>query len=96
MKKLIKKMCAIVMMTAILFTAVAPKPVLAATCKHNRVSTASYEIKQRTGTSSHSQNGKTCTIYHYQIFKVTRWCLDCNAVLEKTFVRTYEEHTGDF
>ncbi len=96
MKNVIKKTCAIVMMTAVLFTAVAPKPVLAA-CNHNNVTSNPKDktIEQYSGSSTHYVNGQACTIYAYQVFIVNEKCMDCQAILKKTYSYTRLRHSFD-
>ena len=80
MKNVIKKTCAIVMMTAVLFTAIAPKSVSAA-CSHKHKSTSAYTYYKLMGSSPCHVKPGSCVIYGYEQFKVTLWCLDCKAIL---------------
>lgn len=90
MKNVIKKTCAIVMMTAILFTAVAPKPVLAS-CGHPRPPVTS--IGDRLDTIvTHKYGSSTCTIYVYKTYRY-RKCPDCYAVLYQTVIGGREVHS---
>lgn len=90
MKKLIKKMCAIVMMTAILFTAVAPKPVLAA-CAHPHPPITVTE--ERDGPKmSHRVNNETCEYFTRYTYKVSK-CRDCNHVFNEIIIKRVEIHS---
>ena len=92
MKNVIKKTCAIVMMTAVLFTAVAPTPVLAA-CNHDNVSTEQYERRVYFQTTTHYVSSGTCTVTVYRVYKVKRECLGCKAILDQEYLRTATEHS---
>ena len=94
MKNVIKKTFAIVMMTAVLFTAVAPKPVSAA-CGHGRQSVAPYEYFKYVGSSPCGVNGGKCVVRAFKEYKVTKHCMDCGAILaEAPTGKTKVEHTG--
>lgn len=82
MKNVIKKTCAIVMMTAVLFTTVAPTPVLAA-CSHKRQSTVAYTYDKLMGSSPCTERPGSCVVYGYVEYKVTRYCVDCGAILNQ-------------
>ncbi len=92
MKNVIKKTCAIVMMTAILFTTVAPTSVSAA-CSHGRRGPVEEYYYKYMGSSPCS--GKSgCTVYAYMQYKITKRCMDCNAILvEAPTGKTYTEHS---
>lgn len=89
MKNVIKKTCAIVMMTAILFTTVAPRPVSAA-CGHPKtiVSTV-YDTKG----SSHVVNSMNCTIIITYTYRLVS-CANCGRELVKTLINTEVRHTA--
>lgn len=94
MKNVIKKTCAIVMMTAVLFTAVAPKPVLAA-CSHGRQSTNAYTYNKLMGSSPCTVKPGSCVVYGYREYKVTRHCMDCGAILAEVATgNTHTVHSG--
>lgn len=91
MKKSIKKVCALVMLTALLFTITVPKPVFA-TCPHphppkTRIASTSYYTS-----TTHTVNGKICTIYIYKIYK-DAYCADCGTVFKTYFDGTMEKHS---
>lgn len=90
MKNVIKKTCAIVMMTAVLFTAVAPTPVFA-TCPHPGTETIDLDPEYYTSTT-HNYNGKVCTVYIYKKYKATR-CKKCYHIFSKWVVGTTEKHS---
>ncbi len=80
MKNVIKKTCAIVMMTAVLFTTVAPKPVLA-TCAHPHPPVAGT-VEELDTTIEHVVNGKKCIIKVYKTYRVYK-CGDCGTIFSK-------------
>lgn len=93
MKNVIKKTCAIVMMTAILFTAVAPKSVSAA-CSHGRQSVSPYTYEKYVGVVPCRVNGAGCVVRSFKEYKVTRHCMDCGAILAEVATgKTRIEHT---
>lgn len=95
MKNVIKKTCAIVMMTAVLFTAVAPKPVLAA-CNHSITTTDVNpdKVQEYYTSTTHNVNGKTCTIYIYKVYQITEKCLSCGHLF-KTYLNLKYVHSVD-
>ena len=94
MKNVIKKTCAVVMMTAVLFTAVAPKPVLAA-CTHLNRTVTSYTYDKLMGSSPCTVKPGSCVVYGYKQYKVTIRCLDCGAILhEQATGNTHTVHSG--
>ena len=92
MKGVIKKTCAIVMMTAVLFTAIAPKSVSAA-CSHGRQSAKAYTYEKLVGSSPCTVRPGSCVVYGYKVFTVTRHCLDCGAILAQKETRYYTVHS---
>ena len=90
MKNVIKKTCAIVMMTAVLFTSVAPTPVFA-TCPHPHPPVTNTVEEYYTSTT-HKVNGKSCTVYIYKVYRVSK-CADCGNVFNKQLTGTTEKHS---
>lgn len=75
MKNVIKKTCAIVMMTAVLFTAVIPKPI-SASHQHTYA-----KVGQHNGYYTrveHNVNGVNCTVMIYKIYLDYR-CTECGS-----------------
>ncbi|MCI8956300.1 MAG: hypothetical protein HFG29_04815 [Eubacterium sp.] len=91
MKNVIKKACAVVMVTAVLFTTVAPKPVLAA-CSHPRTPLTGVE-ERLDRIVTHRYGTNTCTIYVYITYSYSK-CRDCNAILHKTIIKGREVHSS--
>ena len=89
MKNVIKKTCAIVMMTAVLFTTVAPKPVLAS-CAHSKTETNTEIVFN---VIDHIVNGKTCTIVTSREYRVTR-CVSCEKVFNRQFIKADVSHSS--
>ncbi len=91
MKNVIKKTCAVVMMTAVLFTAVAPKPVLAA-CAHPHPPITVTEVRN-SATSSHKVNNQTCNYYTQYTYRVSK-CGDCGHVFNEQIIKRVEIHSN--
>lgn len=78
------------MMTAVLFTAVAPKPVLAG-CAHPHPP-KTKTVEEYVQTITHTVNGQVCTMKSYNIYQIA-YCGDCNTVFNKTFLRQDHRHS---
>lgn len=89
MKNVFKKTCAIVMMTAVLFTAAAPKPVLA-TCAHPHPPVTEEQVVVHKDT--HTYNGKVCTITTTTTYQIAK-CRDCGTVFNKTMIKQVRKHS---
>lgn len=91
MKNVIKKTCAIVMMTAVLFTAVAPKSVLAS-CAHPHPPVTGT-VEELDSVRTHIVNGKTCNIKVYKQYRVYK-CGNCGTIFNKVVIGGREEHSS--
>ena len=91
MRNVIKKACAVVMMTAILFTAVAPTPVFA-TCPHPHPPKTRVVNEVYYASATHRVNGKDCTIQIYKVYKAA-YCADCGTIFNTYVSGTKEKHS---